>query len=199
MHFACFFIDAIHLLTASTWCQIHWLERVTSMNMRWSACVWLLFHFIIIISLFHFFTSFIKLQYKVFSKNFVLCFSSYQKMYWALEMALIGSLGFVFCAHCVGYQNIKCTHWCRGQVPNGRKVWAGMLLKLKDVGSPIKTWMGRLLRLCPLSPYLPYTARSHTSIVPVDNLYNLREFWFNSVTKHDLQVDSSNGNAQGKR
>ena len=43
------------------------------------------------------------------------------------------------------------------------------------------------------------TATSQNSTVPVTNLCKSNEFLFNSDTKHDLQVDSSNTNALGKQ
>ena len=42
-------------------------------------------------------------------------------------------------------------------------------------------------------------AWSHNSIVLVTNLCELREFLFKYDTKHDLHVDSSNSNKQGKQ
>ena len=43
------------------------------------------------------------------------------------------------------------------------------------------------------------TATSENSIVPVANLCKSGAILFNSDTKHDLQVDSLNSNAQGKQ
>ena len=43
------------------------------------------------------------------------------------------------------------------------------------------------------------TARSDNSTAPVTNQCKLEEFLFNSVTKHDFKVDSSNIHTEDKQ